>query len=142
MINYPQEFLIACGIHRLPPEELLQQFVNRFRYSGLMCGAEDGTEHAVNGVVSDYIQSVDYDRDFFKADLSLHLKWLKKLNAVKDKHSELPEKELQSRINKTVKACKKVACTKFAQPTSVCVPGGYTLVGCAMILWCCVFSMA
>lgn len=125
--EYPEEFLIACGIYQLQPEELLQQFVNRFFYSGLLCGAADDTEDAVNEVIYDYLHKVSESGGSATAESTLHRKWLKKLNAIIDKGWKLPDQELKANMSATLLACRKEICKKTVQATEVFISGGHTI---------------
>ena len=126
-LRYPEEFLIACGIHRLRPEEFLRQFVNRLRYCGLLCGSQDDTEHAVNEVIFDYLQICGKRGDIEKTDQALHRKWLKKLNTIIERDWKLTEHELEANMGYTLLACRKEICTKREQATQVSTPDGYTI---------------
>ena len=123
-INYPEEFLIACGIHRLRPEEFLQQFVNRFHYSGLLCEAEDDTEYAVNQAVLDCIKTAVKVKNIPKAGLALCRKWILKLKVIFDENKALSERQLRTNISYTLLACKKELGKKQGHASSVCLPDG------------------
>lgn len=121
--EYPEEFVIACGIYRLRPEELLQQFVNRFYYSGLMCGAEDDTEHAVNEAIFDYLNPLSKGIGIAPANRVLHRKWLKKLNAIINRDWKLPDQELRANMTYTLKSCRKEVCKSLPVATEISIPG-------------------
>ena len=125
--HYPAEFLIACGIYQLKTEELLQHFVNRFYYTGLMCGAEDDTEHAVNEVIFDYLSPITKGIGIAAADQVLHRRWLKKLNVIINRDWKLPDQELKANMSSTLQTCRMEICTNREQASSVCVPGGFTI---------------
>ena len=124
---YPEEFLIACGIHQLRPEDVLQQFVNRFFYSVFLCGAEDDTEHAVNEVIYDYLCKIGKGRSIAATDSWLHTYCKMSLTEISDMYWMLPDAQLKKIMHDTMIECCAELREHTKPVTSIAVVGGYTI---------------
>jgi hypothetical protein len=139
---YPEDFIIACGIHRLRPEELLQHFIKHFHLASLWCGASDNIEHAVTETVLDYLKPGERDIELYKTDVPLRRKWLKKLEVLMKRDGHLPEMQLRKNLTYTLSASSSEILKHKEESATLSLPGGYTVdLNSSFIIMCFMFGV-
>jgi hypothetical protein len=142
IMSYPQHFIIACGIHRIRPEDFVQKFIKNFHLASLWCGASDNTEHAVTEAVLDYLKPGERDIELYKTDVPLRRKWLKKLVVIMKRDGQLPEMQLRTNLTYTLSACSSEILKHKAEPATLSLPGGYTVdLNSSFIIMCFMFGV-
>jgi hypothetical protein len=140
--NYPEDFLIACAIHRLRAEEILQHFIKHFHLASLWCGASDNTEHAVTEAVLNYLKPGERAIELYKTDVPLRRKWLKKLEVLMKRDGHLPEMQLRKNLTYTISACGSEILKHKEESATLSLPSGYTVdLNYSFIIMCFIFGV-
>jgi len=123
--KYPIDFVVACSICRLRPEEFLVQFVYRFNYSAMLRVRGDAIEYLVNEAVFMYLNKVMNSKRAAREskDRRLVNKWNKKLHALIEPNSHLSDEELWSLTINDIIECILEAGHVFPQVKWIVLPG-------------------
>lgn len=81
-LTYSEDFLIACAVFRLLPEEVLANFIRLMNYDSFMLGSKDNTTSAANRVVTAYLQPLTVPRVIHKQYERIHKKCKKTLESI------------------------------------------------------------
>lgn len=84
IITYSEDYLIACSIYRLLPEEVLANFVRLLSYDNYMLGSEDEPVDSPSRVVTAYLQPLTEPQLINKKYEDMHKKCKKTLESILD----------------------------------------------------------